>query len=371
MNLARLLILALLAAVLAEAQPAGQAAATPPPTPEPLALNLPRPGDPRPFNVAGLIGVTRLANRSYVIMLDGPIGCALDRLRFLPMAGGMRDAFEIPLANPAVGVYAGEQPFWIPGTDWGCKSVSLSLVKSQAKLTFGAMLKTRRAQCKFGTKPVDMVLLDANESRSLGEPSQVPTGDDGFAIRSRQKKGDVAIINGQAYPLGQPFVGLGSVWKLSVGDDGKVVAERQSVAVGVIAWRGSAPQEVKLTLAGKETLLTSQKPQGDGTWQVPAGEYRIEQCQYGLNGMQVSVDATAKPDAIKVTVAAGKPLVLGPLAEIVAKANPSVQNGAVRFDLSLSSPTGASVKLSGNAKPQLRVLNAAGLEVYRGSFEYG
>ncbi len=361
------LVLGWLTAVSALAQ-AGRSESLPA-TPGPVNMVRPQPNGPRPFNPAGLVGMVTLANRNYVVIFDGPLGVAPDRLRLLAVNGG---GIEIPLANPVAGSYASEQAFWVPGTEWGCKSVSLVQAKTQTTLTFGAMLKTQRARCNFGSKAVELALLDANESGTLGEASVVPTGDDGFAVRSGRKQGDVAFIGSESYPLGLPFVALGAVWKLSVGDGGKVVAERQTVAPGMLAWRGSPPQDVKLSLAGKDLLLTGQKPQADGSWLLPAGDYRIEQCQYTLNGLQVNIDAAGKPDAMKLTVAAGKVMAIGPLPEIVGKVSSSVQDRTVRFDLTLSSVAGARIKLSGGGpKPQLRVLASNGQEVYRGNFEYG
>lgn len=370
MKLMRFVILALLSAGLTGvAQTAGRSMPeSTPVTPGPVSMNRPQPNGPRPFNPAGLVGMVSLANRNYVVMFDGPAGVVPDRIRLLAVTGG---GVEIPLTNPVAGSYVSEQPFWVPGTEWGCKSVSLSLVKAQATLSFGPMLKTQRARCSFGSKSVELMLLDANESGTLGESTVVSVGEDGFAARSKRTPGDVAFIGGEAYPLGIPFVALGAVWKLSSGADGKVVAERQPVAPGALVWRGSPPQDVKLTLAGKDLLLTAQKPQADGSWLLPAGDYRVEQCQYAFNGMQVNIDASAKPDAMKLTVVAGKPQAIGPLPEIVGKVTSAVQDGAVRFDLSLSSAAGARIKLAGGPKPQLRVLAANGQEVYRGNFEYG
>lgn len=372
MNIRRFAILALLAAGLTSAaQTAGRSASeSTPVAPGPVTLARPLPGGPRPFNPAGLVGMVSLASRNYVVMFDGPPGAVPDRLRLLPMAGG-GPVIEIPLASPGVGIYMADRPFLIPGTEWGCKSASLSPTKTGATVSFGAMLKAKRAQCNFGSKPVEFILLDANESGIFGEASTLQVGDDGIAVRGKQKQGDIAIIGGEMYPLGQSFVGMGAVWKLSAGDDGKMVAERQTVAAGAMVWRGSLPQDVRLTLAGKDVQLTNQKPLADGSWLVPVGDYRIDQCQYTFNGMQVIMDATAKPEGLKVTVAAGKPLVIGPLPEIVGKVTPSVVEGSVRFDLSLSAPNGAMVKLNGGPKPQLRVLAGNGQEVYRGSFEYG
>jgi hypothetical protein len=145
--------------------------------------------------------------------------------------------------------------------------------------------------------------------------------------------------------------------------------------MGSVTWKGIAPQQSMLYVqkAGKAMMAPFGK---DGTLKLPVGDYSVIYANYVVDGCSVAVryDPKAFP---KITVAEGKTTEIEPVAAATAKvtAGKPGPTGEINFDLAVATADGLKLTCQNikdpKAKPSFRILDAAGKEVAKGSFEFG
>ena len=113
----------------------------------------------------------------------------------------------------------------------------------------------------------------------------------------------------------------------------------------------------------------------NGTLKLPVGDYTVAYMSYLVDGVQVAVNYGQKP--AKMTVAKDKPVELEPVTAAAMKVTAAKANAKGEIALSLTVSTADDAKIvcqnakDAKAKPGFRVLDAAGKEVAKGSFEFG
>jgi hypothetical protein len=340
-----------------------------------ITLVKPQAGDPRPTNAKGLVGKGKVAGHEYTIVLDGAKADGpLDLLRLI--SKDPAETQDVPMSSPAPGFAFSGKPVFLPGTDKVAMSVFCQIEKETAgKLMFQMIVKGLQTTCDFAGKPEKVLVIDQNNNGKLDDVWTFGKDKEGFITTSAETKhGDLMMIGEEQVMPGMPIIKDGAVWNLKVAD-GKVTAQRQDVKMGEVVWKGKPTEEFMVMLIGKTMIL--QESIKAGKKALPVGDYRLESLMYNDNG-QVVVNYE-KPKA--VSIVAGKPLKLLPVTAVVAKVAATPINDKREIVLILKNAASDGGMVMFTMKPQkdqavsmppaLRVLDAAGKEVYKGNFEYG
>jgi hypothetical protein len=145
--------------------------------------------------------------------------------------------------------------------------------------------------------------------------------------------------------------------------------------MGVVSLKGLVPQQAMLYVQKAGGTLKPKSFAKNGTLQLPVGDYTVVCMSYRVDGIQVAVNYGQKPS--KMTVAKDKPVELEPVTAAAMKVTAGKANAKGEISLSLTVITADDAKIvcqnakDAKANPGFRVLDAAGKEVAKGSFEFG
>ena len=335
----------------------------------------PTAADPKTICKKAMIGKGRLADHEFIFVLDGSKADGdLETLKVIAVAS--KDFVEAKLNKVAPDIYMQEGMIFLPGTDLAGEGLMCHLKAPNGKIICPKLTKVFQAKCEMAGKTRNVIAIDRNDNGKPDDPWTYPRDKDGFLLfNGKMKMGDIALVDGIPLMLGMPFVLDGALWELAIAD-GKVAVKKQVVQMGTIAWKGENDSEALIILEGKQMVLQLQKPE-KSSWVLPVGSYRMILLDYKQGKSQVMVQ---REKGLLLAVSATTPLELSPVTEVVAnlKASSLDRQRDLHLSLAMTTPDGGQVMVtteaeSGNESKGLgfRVLDAAGKEVHKGTFEFG
>jgi hypothetical protein len=341
-----------------------------------IKVTAPTAADPKTICKKAMIGKGRLADHEFIFVMDGSKADGdLETLKVIAVAS--KDFVEARLNKVAPDIYMQEGMIVLPGTDLAGEGLMCNLKAPNGKIICSKLIKVLQAKCEMAGKTRNVIVIDMNHNGKLDDPWTCPRDKDGFLLfnSNKMKMGDIAIIDGISVMLGMPFVLDGALWELAIAD-GKIAVKKQVVQMGTIAWKGENDPEALIILEGKQMVLQLQKPEKN-SWVLPVGSYRMMALAYNQGKSRVMIQ---REKGLLLAVPAATPLELSPETEVVANLKTSSldRQRNLRLSLAMTTPDGGQVMVtteteSGNEPKGLgfRILDAAGKEVHKGTFEFG
>lgn len=359
------------------ARPATPATPAPRPSrPGIYRLTAPRPGDPKPVNANGLVGKIQVKDQEFIAILDGAKkGGPLTCLRLRPVNPAVKETVEIPLQLGGTTLYYSYGVVKLPGSDLVSLNVNCQVVcPGEVEVYFGGLYQSLQVDCDFAGKKHPLLAVDMNGSGKIGDVWKTQADKEGYLGLSPQGRGDQAFLGARRLYFGTPFMLDGGLWTLVAAADGKIMAQPVAGDTGTLIWQGSVKQKDPLIrLLGKTTMAIDLSESSNGRWILPAGDYRLSNFSYAESGRV----AIIYNPALTLNVTPGKKLELAPVKTVAAKvlAGPLSAKREITLNLKMQAPDGATVVFyrdkDGAKTPAVRVLDAAGKEVYKGNFDYG